>query len=243
MRLTPSTKMVRIGRLEMFSDGAFAIIITLLVLEIHRPTGEPGQLGEELIREWPSYLAYGVAFVYIGVIWLNHHYVFSLLSHTDLSLQWINFGIVGTSALIPFPTGVLAGAFASNNLDDQRSAVLLYSLIAFLMSISWIPLFLYLRRNPATLKPTERPNHFTIEIIRPAAGAAGYVLAAALGWFVAPIAAVVIFVLIVIYYAATSTGLSTGIRNDSETTSLSANDGSHESVDRLPLSVGTSDLT
>ncbi|MGA1836399.1 TMEM175 family protein [Herbiconiux sp. 11R-BC] len=216
MRLQPATKMVRIGRLEMFSDGAFAIIITLLVLEIHRPSGEPGQLGGELIREWPSYLAYAVAFVYIGVIWLNHHYVFSLLSHTDLSLQWINFGIVGTSALIPFPTGVLAGAFASDNLDDQKSAVLLYAGIAFLMSISWIPLFLYLRRNPATLKHAQASNHFTIEIIRPAAGAAGYILAAVLGWFVAPIAAVVIFVLIVIYYAATSTGLSAGVRGTSE---------------------------
>lgn len=216
MRLTPSTKMVRIGRLEMFSDGTFAIIITLLVLEIHRPSGDPGQLGEELIREWPSYLAYAVAFVYIGVIWLNHHYVFSLLSRADLPLLWINFGIVGTSALIPFPTGVLAGAFASNNLDDQKSAVLLYALVAFLMSISWIPLFLYLRRNPATLKHAQPSNHFTIEIIRPAAGAAAYVLAAALGWFVAPIAAVIIFVLVVIYYAATSTGLSASIGSTPE---------------------------
>jgi uncharacterized membrane protein len=215
MRRTLSTKMVRIGRLEMFSDGAFAIIITLLVLEIHRPSGDPGQLGEELIREWPSYLAYAVAFVYIGVIWLNHHYVFSLLSHTDLSLQWINFGIIGTSALIPFPTGVLAGAFASNNIADQKSAVLLYALIAFLMSISWIPLFLYLRRNPATLKPSHASNHFTIEIIRPAAGAVAYVLAAVLGWFFSPLGAVGIFVVVVIYYAATSTGLSASMRSTS----------------------------
>jgi uncharacterized membrane protein len=148
LRLTP-TKLVRIGRLEMFSDGAFAIIIT--------------------------------------------------------------------SALIPFPTGVLAGAFATNNLDDQKSAILLYALIAFLMSVSWIPLFLYLRRNPATLKDAQAPNHFTIEIIRPAAGAVGYVLAALLGWFVQPIAAVVLFVLIVAYYAVTSTGVSAHLRRSSET--------------------------
>ncbi len=59
-------------RLEGFSDGAFAIIITLLVLEIHRPAAAPGRLGEELLAEWWSYAAYAVAFVYVGVIWLNH---------------------------------------------------------------------------------------------------------------------------------------------------------------------------
>src|SRR6201997_4633978 len=53
-------------RLEAFSDGAFAIIITLLVLEIHRPDSATGQLAEELLKAWPSYLAYAVAFLYVG---------------------------------------------------------------------------------------------------------------------------------------------------------------------------------
>lgn len=61
------------SRLECFSDGAFAIIITLLVLEIHRPNAAQGALAKELLDEWPSYLAYAVAFLYVGVIWLNHH--------------------------------------------------------------------------------------------------------------------------------------------------------------------------
>ncbi len=52
-------------RVEGFSDGAFSIIITLLVLEIHRPAAAPGQLGEELLREWPSYLAYAI----IAILW------------------------------------------------------------------------------------------------------------------------------------------------------------------------------
>jgi uncharacterized membrane protein len=215
-RSTPSPRRVGSGRLEALSDGAFAIVITLLVLEIRRPSGEPGHLGEDLVHEWPSYLAYAVAFVYIGVIWLNHHYVFNLLANADISLHWINFGIVGTTALIPFPTGVLAGAFATNNLDDQKSAVLLYALIAFLMSISWIPLFLYLRRGPATLKDAQTSNDFTIEIIRPVAGAAGYLLAAVLGWFVHPVAGIVVFVLIVAYYAVTSTGISAHLHRSSD---------------------------
>jgi uncharacterized membrane protein len=55
-------------RLEALSDGAFAIIITLLVVEIHRPGATRGKLAEELLKEWSSYLAYAVAFLYVGVI-------------------------------------------------------------------------------------------------------------------------------------------------------------------------------
>ena len=74
-------------RLEAFSDGAFSIIITLLVLEIHRPNAAPGRLGEELLLEWSSYLAYALAFIYVGVIWLNHHYMFERLCKVDMKLN------------------------------------------------------------------------------------------------------------------------------------------------------------
>jgi uncharacterized membrane protein len=224
--------LVDVSRLVALCDGVFAIIITLLVLEIHRPDTTPGQLATQLLHAWPSYVAYGVAFVYVGVVWLNHHYTFEHLCRVDLPLNWINLGILGTVALIPFPTGVLASAFHDGNLQDERAAVVLYAVVGAMMSASWLPLFVHLHRNPNLAKPEAPTGLFGGQVVRPIMGVALYFVGGLIGWFVHPIAAVAIFVFMVGYYAVTSQGVRRRMGQSKATSPVGALTKSDE-VDRL----------
>ena len=94
-------------RVEAFSDGVFAIAITLLILTIEPPnSGE--QLGHELLRLWPSYLAYAVSFLTIGIMWVNHHTVFTQIDRVDRTFLFINVGLMLLVAFVPFPTRLVA---------------------------------------------------------------------------------------------------------------------------------------
>ncbi len=97
-------------RLETFSDGVFAIAITLLVLGIAVPP-PGGSLGAELLRLWPAYLTYVVSFLVIGAIWINHHAMFRRVVYADAALLALNLLQLMVFAFLPFPTAVLAQAF------------------------------------------------------------------------------------------------------------------------------------
>jgi uncharacterized membrane protein len=100
------------GRIEAFSDGVFAIAITLLVLEIHVPSeadiGEHGGLARALADLWSSYVAFVTSFLTILIMWINHHTIFRAIRRTDHFLIIFNGLLLLGVTFVPFPTTVLA---------------------------------------------------------------------------------------------------------------------------------------
>jgi uncharacterized membrane protein len=129
-------------RIETFSDGVFAIAITLLIIEI----GVPEVSGNESLAAalgdlWPSYGAYVLSFVMIGIYWVNHHSLFRLFVRTDHYFLMLNVLFLMAIAFLPFPTAVLG-----EYLDDpsQRDiAVRLYALALLLPAAGWLIVWLY----------------------------------------------------------------------------------------------------
>jgi uncharacterized membrane protein len=98
------------GRLEAFSDGVIAIAITLLVLDIKVPPPRDGgaHLADDLLHQWPGYLAYVVSFLTIGVIWMNHHATFRRLREVDHGVLILNLLLLMTIGVLPWSTSLLA---------------------------------------------------------------------------------------------------------------------------------------
>ncbi|MFE9426533.1 TMEM175 family protein [Kitasatospora sp. NPDC006697] len=196
------------GRVEAFSDGVFAIAITILVLDLHPPEHPPGGLAHALLEQWPAYLGYLTSFGYIGVIWLNHHQAFTRLRYTDGGLHAANLALLFTTAALPFPTAVLSTAFQHSFTDaDARTAVLLYAVVAAAMCLSWYVLFRHLDRTPALHAAHMEPAFPRHGTVRSAAGVAGYLAAGLLGWAVHPAIAAVVFLLLPAFYGLTTEGL------------------------------------
>lgn len=111
------------GTVEAFSDGVLAIAITLLVLELRVPEGEPGELAGGLLSQWPSYVAYLASFVYVGVIWVSHHALYVRIAHVDSGLAWRNLALLLPASVLPFPTATVARALEFGSRGGQQAAI------------------------------------------------------------------------------------------------------------------------
>jgi uncharacterized membrane protein len=132
-------------RLEAFSDGVFAVAITLLVFGITAPRpARPGQyhLAADLGAQWPLYVTYVVSFLTIGIIWVNHHGTFARVRTVDRPLLFINLLLLMTVALIPFPTNLL-GIYIQRGGMDARVAAAVYGATMTAMSICFVATWAY----------------------------------------------------------------------------------------------------
>jgi uncharacterized membrane protein len=117
-----------VGRIEAFSDGVVAIIITIMVLELHPPISERM---EQLWTLWPVFLAYILSYAYVAIYWVNHHRMFAHAAHVSNALLWSNILLLFTLSLIPFSTSYLG------EHHFGRGATILYLATLLLPSVAY----------------------------------------------------------------------------------------------------------
>lgn len=190
------------GRLEAFSDGVLAIVITLLVLEIKVPHLDVGQSAPEALRALvaltPKFLGYLLSFVFIAVFWVNHHQFFRQIRRVDLGLLWLNILLLLALSFIPFPTGFI-GEYPGNPV-----ALALFALVLMVAGLAFNMMWRYadshrLFHEGMTAAALARAK------MRGLFGPALYGLAALLA-FVTPLAAWLLFVVIPVIYSIRTKG-------------------------------------
>jgi uncharacterized membrane protein len=175
-------------RIEAFSDGVFAIAITLLVLDLVVPSRQEaaeGGLGHALAHEWPAYFAYLVSFLVIGIIWINHHTMFDKVQLVDRPVLFANLALLLVVSLIPFPTRLLA-VYLTAGGEASHVAAAVYSATMLAMGLAYSALWLTLTRDVHLLQEGIDPRSSRAALRRFGIGNVFYLATIGLSFVSAP---------------------------------------------------------
>ncbi len=201
--------MITKGRLEAFSDGVFAIVITLLAFDLRPPAHEAGvSLASALWHLWPAYLAYFAGFLQIGVIWLNHHRMFQQVRLVDGTLLVLNLNLLLWVALIPFPTAVMADYLRGGGAD-AATAVALFSAALLATAISFCGLYAWITHDERIVGELPPPAVVRAARIRFSAGLVFYAAAFGLS-FLVPYVTLALQCVMALYYAFDQATMASG---------------------------------
>jgi TMEM175 potassium channel family protein len=173
------------ARFEAFSDGVFAIAITLLILEVHLPssisaTSSDGSQAHALVAIWPQYLVYVASFATIGIMWLNHHALFHNARHITLGVIVANLFLLLVISFLPFPTAVLG------QLGLSRPAVVYYGLAVSLTAVGYTLVYIaVLRAHPGAGRPFTAWNVVGLTLYPAATFVSAFVPVAGIALFIA----------------------------------------------------------
>ena len=139
----PERHSMSTSRIEAFSDGVFAIVITILVLEVHVPAVQGNDisatLASSLFAMAPKFLAYVLSFVIVAIWWVKHHLLFNILKRSDSGLLWLNCLFLLWLSFVPFPTALLG------DYPGERLAVMSYGTVSTLagLSFTWMRFYAF----------------------------------------------------------------------------------------------------
>jgi len=202
----PRRRGFRTGRLEAFSDGVFAIAVTLLILDI----GVSGTAGHDLLGAirslWPSYLAYVASFSTIGAAWLGHNAITEYLDRADAAFVRLNLLLLLFVSFLPFPTRLVAEFIRQDKAE--RVAVTFYGIVLLLSSTLLLVLWRYAVRAKL-VRPDLADEEIELLTERLTPGLGAYLVLIVSGLFV-PVIAVIGFLGIALYYIIPFRRLSAG---------------------------------
>lgn len=182
-------------RLNAFADGVFAIVITLLVLELPVPEGADS-LFLALMEEWPDFLAYVISFVFIGGIWMTHASITQLTEQEDKVTFRLTLLMLFFVSLMPFTTSVMAGHLTGTG---SHLAVLLYGLDLFITSVMLSMIMRYLVWRPKLLVDGLAEEDLREMVRRRRAGVASCGVGVLLALFV-PLVAVAVYIAVTVFF-------------------------------------------
>jgi uncharacterized membrane protein len=195
-------------RAESFSDGVFAVAITVLVFNLLPIADDTAGLRGgtlltrgTLLHYWPSYFAYVVSFLTIGIMWLNHHTMLSQITRVDRPTLVLNLLLMMGIVAIPFPTALVAdhltGATAAHG--QATIATVTYGVVMMAIAVAYAAMWLYLSAHQQALGARRRIATPRLSTFRFTVGNGGYV-AGTLVALASPVAALIIFGLLAVYY-------------------------------------------
>ena len=199
------------SRLEAFSDGVFAVAITLLALDLTVAGPGHGHLIDQLHHKWPAFLAFLISFFMIGVVWVNHHALVRSIIKVDRRLLFLNLVLLLFVVLIPFATATEAEYFPHDS-GDARLAMALYAGVFLGMSIGFASMLEWTLHGQRVYQPVPPERHWAARA-RFAGGSLVYVIAIAVAAFNA-VASFVLIALIALYYILENTPATAGPPGD-----------------------------
>ena len=195
---------MRTNRIEAFSDGVFAIAITLLALNIHTPS-TAAHLRHNLLALWPSYIAYVISFLLIGLVWANHHTMFEHIQTGDRVLLFLNTLLLMDVAFLPFVTSIVALALRDGH--GEQIAVVLYGATLVLGGVFFNAIWAYARHEHRLLDPGLAASEARRIAIGFMLGPVLYLVGAAIGAAV-PAAGLIVFAALILIYRLPVTSLA-----------------------------------
>jgi uncharacterized membrane protein len=186
---------LHLARIEAFSDGVFAVAVTLLVLDLKVPVlndhADVGELGRALLDQLPKFVSWLISFIIVCKFWLNHHHLLGLARHADYGFVWLNSIFLMGQSFIPFPTAMV-GEYPGNAL-----AVSFFGCVFALNTLMFMALQAYVVAR--LIKPELAESQDPHGLRKAFVGPLSYLVGAAAAW-VYPPAAFVIYALTPLFY-------------------------------------------